>query len=140
MAWDKHDTMWVVKYLTVALVWWGSVACMSLSLLAEYPVAWQYAIITMMVSYLLYSPFGDYKRYKERPDKVLAVLNIMIYGWLGYITWSMIFRMLDYEKTGILPPAIVDPSWTHKWWAFFVYMGAWLCPTIYFSVRIKNKK
>jgi uncharacterized membrane protein len=140
MDWDKHDIMWAIKFAAVALVWCSSVACMSFSLMANYPAAWQYTIITMMVSYLLYSPFRDYKKYKKRPDKILAVLNIVLYGWLSYITWMLTLRMLDYEKTGALPPMIVDPAWTHKWWAFLVYMGAWLCPIIYFSVKTRQRK
>lgn len=140
MSWDKEDVGWVIKFIVLTLVWYSSVVCMSFSLVAAFPIAFRYAIITIMVMYLLYSPFVEYGKHKGHHDKISIALYILIYGWVGYITCRLTAIMLSYERTGILPPELIGTAWTNEWWSFFVYMGAWLCPTIYFSVKSKANK
>lgn len=142
MAWDKYDTEWAIKFLAVALVWYGSIVCVSFSMFAHYPVISYHVVCTLMVCFTLFYPAEIHKKItKPTCSRKLDYVGIGLdVAFWCFMTWIGVKMMIVIHTGADLPDNIINNEWTQKWWGFLVYMGAWLCPIIYFSVRHQERK
>lgn len=127
--WEKDDFKWFGMYTSMAVLWYASVASLSFTMFAFYPMPSYYVLTTTLVCYILYAPLFVAERWKR--DKILMVMDIALWCWLLYITVGTMKAIHNYNATGVLPDFITNTPWRTRWYSYLIYFGAACCPAIY---------